>query len=99
MSLSREEFEKLTLLARLELTEDEKKILFPQVDAIISYVSKLSELNLKDVEPYSYAASSSLNPGDDKPSPSLSIDDVMRNAPERKDAFFKCPRVIKDTSS
>lgn len=49
MTLTRQEIEKLALLARLDLTEDEKEKFRVQLGSILEYVSKLNELDTSTI--------------------------------------------------
>jgi len=51
MSLSKEEVEKIALLARLGLTEEEKEKYAPQLSSILDYVELLKEVDTEGVEP------------------------------------------------
>ena len=46
MSLSAKDVEKIALLARLELTEDEKALYQEQLSAILDYAHRLNELDI-----------------------------------------------------
>lgn len=46
-----EDIEHLAELARIKLTDEEKKKFADEADAILDFVSKLKELDLDDVEP------------------------------------------------
>ena len=49
MSLTPEEIQQIATLARLELTEKEKKMYAEQLSAVLDYVSMLNEVNTEDV--------------------------------------------------
>ena len=51
MSLSKEEVEKIAILARLGLTEEEKEKFTAQLSSILDYVEQLKEINTEGVEP------------------------------------------------
>ena len=78
-------------LAELDLTENEIERLREQLNAILEAVGKVSELDLTDVPPTSHPLDvvNVLRP--DEPRPSLPLDDVFRNAPEREHDNFRVP--------
>ena len=78
-------------LARLELTDDEVERLTEQLSAILEAVSKVSELDLSDVPPTSHPLEVVNAWAEDEPRPSLRLDDVFANAPEREGDLFKVP--------
>ncbi len=78
-------------LARLELRDEELGRLEPQLNDILAAVSKVSELDLSDVPPTSHPLEVVNVWGDDEPSPCLTADEALANAPEREGDFFKVP--------
>ena len=91
MAITREQVLHVARLARLDLGEDEVARLQDQLSAILEAVSKVSELELDDVPPTSHPLDlvNVLRP--DEPRPSLPLDDVFANAPEREDDAFRVP--------
>ena len=91
MAITREEVLHVARLARLELSEAEVVRFQEQLSAILDAVSKVSELDLSDVPPTSHplAVVNVFRP--DEPRPSLSLDDVFANAPERDGDHFRVP--------
>ena len=55
MSLTRKDVEKVSLLARLRLSEAELETMTPQLDKIVHFVEQLNELNTADVQPMAHA--------------------------------------------
>ena len=51
MSSNPFDIEKIAILARLQLTEDEKNRLGRQFEQILAYIDQLDRLDTKDVEP------------------------------------------------
>jgi aspartyl-tRNA(Asn)/glutamyl-tRNA(Gln) amidotransferase subunit C len=91
MAITRDDVLHVAALARLDLTEDEIARLEPQLSDIIEAVSKVSELDLSDVPPTSHPLDvvNAFRP--DAPRPSLPLDDVFANAPERDGDSFRVP--------
>jgi len=91
MAITREDVLHVAALARLELTEDEIVRLTEQLSDILAAVGKVSELDLADVPPTSHplAVVNVLRP--DEPRPSLPLEDVFANAPDREGEFFRVP--------
>jgi aspartyl-tRNA(Asn)/glutamyl-tRNA(Gln) amidotransferase subunit C len=78
-------------LARLELTEDEVAKFQEQLSAILDAVSKVSELDLSDVPPTAHPLRIANAWAEDEPQPSLPLEDVFANAPDRDDDHFRVP--------
>jgi len=82
-------------LARLELTEDEKARLREQLGVILEAAAKVSEVATDDVPPTAYAIPRSNVLRPDEITPSLTVEEVLSNAPEVEDDRFKVPRVVE----
>ncbi|MDK2976694.1 MAG: aspartyl-tRNA(Asn)/glutamyl-tRNA(Gln) amidotransferase subunit [Candidatus Marinimicrobia bacterium] len=95
MSISREEVLHIAKLARLSLSEEEITMYTHQLGDILNYVQKLNELNIDDVEPMKHVLNMVNVLREDKELPSLSREDVLKNAPEHDKEFFKVPRVLR----
>ena len=91
MAISRDDVLHVAKLAELELTEPELERFGEQLNAILEAVGKVSELDLIDIPPTSHplAVVNVFRP--DEPRPSLPLEDVFLNAPERDDDFFRVP--------
>jgi aspartyl-tRNA(Asn)/glutamyl-tRNA(Gln) amidotransferase subunit C len=91
MAITREEVLHVARLARLELTDDEVTRFQEQLSAILDAVSKVAELDLSDVPPTSHPLEIANAWDEDVPRPSLTLDEVFANAPDREDDFFRTP--------
>ncbi len=96
MSLSREEVEKVSLLARLQLTPDELDRMTTQLGQILGYVDQLSELDTDRVEPMAHAIDVANVFAEDQPHTSLDREQALANAPKRDEACFRVPAVLGD---
>lgn len=81
-------------LARLALSEKEIDLYTGQLQRILSYVEKLSELETGDVEA---ACTANLETAlrEDRVTGSLPREDALRNAPEKERGCFKVPQIIE----
>ncbi len=84
----------VALLARLELSEEEKELFVSQLGDILAYIEKLKELDTSQVEPMAYATATRNIFREDSPETSLKLEEVLKNAPEKAQDFFKVPKVI-----
>lgn len=96
MKITLKEVEHVARLARLELTTEEKERMRAQLDSILSYIDKLSELDTTAVEPTSHVLPMTNVFREDKVTPSLSQEEVLANAPDRHDLFFRVPRILEE---
>ena len=94
MSLSREDVEKVSLLARLKLTEAEIVEMTAKLGQVVAYVETLNELNTDGVEPMAHAVELSNVFREDEPQPSLPRAAALANAPHHNDEFYLVPAVL-----
>ncbi|MCL6458911.1 MAG: Asp-tRNA(Asn)/Glu-tRNA(Gln) amidotransferase subunit GatC [Gorillibacterium sp.] len=95
MGISIKQVEHVAKLARLALTDDEKATFNEQLNAILQYASKLDELDTEAVEPTSHAMPLYNVLREDVVRPSLSIAQVLLNAPDEEDGQIKVPAVME----
>jgi aspartyl-tRNA(Asn)/glutamyl-tRNA(Gln) amidotransferase subunit C len=91
VAISRDEVLHVAQLARLELTDEEVERLGGQLDAILEAVGKVAELDLAGVEPTAHPLELVNVWAEDEPRPSLPLDEVFANAPDREGDFFRVP--------
>ena len=96
MSLTRDEVQKVSLLARLLLSEDELEAMTAQLGRVLDYVQQLEELDTQGVEPMAHAIDLTNVFADDVIEPSLPRAAALANAPKRDDECFRVPAVLGD---
>lgn len=89
------EVEHVAQLARLELTEEEKRLFAEQLGSILEYAAKLNELDTSGVEPTTHVLPISNVLREDEIRPSWPLEQVLRNAPDEEDGQFKVPAVLE----
>ncbi len=94
MALSREEVEKVSLLARLLLTEEELDKITSQLGAILKYMELLAEVNTDAVEPLAHPLDAANVFREDKAQPSLERSEALASAPHRDDECYLVPAVL-----
>ncbi|MFQ5897734.1 MAG: Asp-tRNA(Asn)/Glu-tRNA(Gln) amidotransferase subunit GatC [Candidatus Methylomirabilia bacterium] len=90
------EVEHVARLARLELSPEEKERMRSQLDAILTYIDKLRELDTTDVEPTAHVIPMTNVMRDDAVRPCLPREAMLANAPERDGDFFRVPKIIEE---
>lgn len=94
--IDKDTVKRVSHLARLSLNEEELQTYSTQLAAVLSYISKLNEIDTEGVPPTSHALSTLKNVfRKDVLKPSLSVEDALKNAPEKEGDFFKVPQVIE----
>lgn len=94
MSISRSDVEKVALLARLRLTDDELETITGQLSQIVGYVDQLGEVNTEGVEPMAHAIEVENVFRDDQVARSLHRDEALANAPHHNDQGYLVPAVL-----
>jgi aspartyl-tRNA(Asn)/glutamyl-tRNA(Gln) amidotransferase subunit C len=95
MTLTLQEVEHIANLARLRLTPEEKERYREQLSAILDYAARLQNLDTARIPPTASVLPphSALRP--DQPQPGLSLEELLRNAPEVQDDQFRVPPVLE----
>ena len=95
MSVSRKDVDYIAELARLKFTEDEKSGFITDLNNILGYVDKLSELDTEGAEIL-------VNPiyienvyREDVVAESMDQDEFLMNAPDRVEEYLRVPSVIE----
>ncbi len=91
MEITREQIRHVARLARLELPEEELDDVREQLGAILEAVSKVSELDLSQVDPTSHPLALVNVWDEDEPRASLAREDALANAPDPVDGSFRVP--------
>jgi aspartyl-tRNA(Asn)/glutamyl-tRNA(Gln) amidotransferase subunit C len=103
MKITREEVLRVAELAHLGLSPDEVETYRAHLDGILTYVDKLQELDITNVEPMSQVLYPATTPGaqdshpelrEDTPRPCEVADATLAGAPDAAKPFFRVPRVI-----
>ena len=89
------DIEKVARLARLELSEEEKKTFGNQLEQILTYMEQLNRLDTKGVEPTSHAIPIQNAFREDETKPSFPQEEVLGIGPEQDEGHFRVPRIIE----
>ena len=85
--------EHVAKLARLELTEEEKEKFTRQLGDVLKYVDQMNEVDTDDVEPLSHPIDFVNVMRDDKIYYEQTKEELMQNAPDEENGFFKVPKI------
>ena len=86
-------------LARLELTEEERRVFQPQLENIVKYVEKISSVNVDGVEPMMHGRTLVNAFREDEVRPSLDAEVALANAPKRVGDEFLLPKIVEGAES
>lgn len=95
MKISKKEIERIAILARLSLSEEEKELFGSQLGSILGYMEQLNGLDTKEIVPTSHVLSLQNVMREDLPGSSLPRTDALMNAPSRTEQFFRVPKIIE----
>ena len=85
--------EHVAKLARLELTEEEKELYTKQLGDVLKYVDQMIEVDTTNVKPMAQVIDFVNVMREDKVIQEISKEDLMANAPEEENGFFKVPKI------
>ena len=94
MPLTLTEVEKIALLSRLMLSEDELQRMTRQLGDILGYMDLLGEVDTTGVEPMAHARDLANVFRDDAVRPSLEREQALANAPHRDEECYLVPAVL-----
>jgi len=86
-------------LARLELTAEEKALFQSQLESIVGYVEKISEVDVTDVPPTLNGHEKVNAFRADVVRPSLDRETALDNAPARTGDEFLLPKIVEGAES
>ncbi len=87
--------DRIANLARLALTPEEKEKFSAQLADVLTNIEKLKQVNVDGVEPTAHAFPIYNVWADDVAKPGLSVEDALRNAPEKRDNMIVVPKVVE----
>lgn len=92
--ISDETIEYVGILAKLDLSDEEKEAAKKDMGSMLDYIDKLNELDTTGVEPMSHVfpvnnvfREDIVTNGDDR-------DNILKNSPESRDGSFVVPRTV-----
>lgn len=93
-SINSDEIRRLAALANIGLNDDQVNAFASEIDEIIGFVEKLSNVNTDEIETTDQVTGLVDVWRDDEVKPSLDYEAINLNAPEWEDGHFKVRRVL-----
>lgn len=93
--ISDETIEYVGILAKLELSDEEKEQAKKDMGSMLDYIDKLNELDTTGVEPMSHVFPVNNVFREDVVVNGVEHEKILANAPEEKDQSFKVPRTVE----
>ncbi len=94
--ISEADVRRVAVLSRLELTDEQVRAYTVQLAHVLEHIHKLNELDVTDVEPMAHAMDMSNVLREDIVGPTLPVEQVLANAPQQAEPFFRVPKVLGD---
>ena len=95
MSVDKDTVKKIARLARLDVPEERQEQIAGELQAILSWIEELSEVDTANVEPLASVTGHSLPLRVDKVTDGNKVDDILANAPEQASGFFVVAKVVE----
>ena len=86
--------DKLADLAKLEFDEEGKKEIAKDLNRIVEFVEKLSELDTSNVEPLIYLSEDTNVMRNDEVKQEITQQEALKNVPVKDSDYIKVPKVI-----
>lgn len=93
--ISDETIEYVGILAKLELSDEEKEQAKKDMGSMLDYIDKLGELDTTGVEPMSHVFPVYNVFREDVVTNTDDRENILKNAPEEKDGMFVVPRTFE----
>ena len=94
MSVTTKDVAYIAELAKLRFSDDEMLTMTSELNNILHYIEQLNEIDTDGVLPLSSIHDPVNVLREDVELPALSSVQVLQNAPDKQDRFFKVPKVI-----
>jgi len=96
VTLSREQVRHVALLARLGLKDGEEDFYAEQLSRILEHIDRLSEVDTESIPPTAQVVEVRNVMRDDEPRPSLPVEVVMAQAPDREGDLFRVQASLEE---
>lgn len=96
--ISEETIDHIAHLSRLRFEGDDKVAIRHDLDKIIGFMGKLSEIPTDDVEPLIFMSDEVNVLRDDEPEVTVTQAEALKNAPKKDSDYFRIPKVLDKKS-
>ena len=89
------DIKRISYLAKLKLPHEKEEFYANSLKDIIKWVDNLKKIDTSETEPLHNVTEKTASNRNDVIKKSNSVDDVLSNAPDRAQNFFKVPKVVE----
>jgi aspartyl-tRNA(Asn)/glutamyl-tRNA(Gln) amidotransferase subunit C len=94
MNITEETIDHIAHLSRLRFEGDAKEAIRRDLENIIGFMSKLSEMDTENVEPLVFMSDEVNVLRDDVPEVTITQAEALKNAPKKDSDYFRIPKVL-----
>ena len=91
MKITEELIDHIAHLARLEFKGEDKVSIQKDMERMIEFVDKLSEIDTENVEPLIFMSEEVNRLREDEPKVTVTHEEALRNAPKKDSDYFRIP--------
>jgi len=95
MAVDKDTVRRIAKLSRLAMDDAQAADMEKELNALLSWVEQLSEVNVEGVPPMASVVEQRLKMRDDVVTDGGHADDLMKNAPQAENHFFVVPKVVE----
>ena len=95
MSIDAATVRRIAHLARIAVADDEVEHLRGEINAVLSFVEQLNEVNVEGVEPMTSVTPMAMKKREDVVDDGGIADDIVKNAPAAEGRYFVVPKVVE----
>ncbi len=95
MSVDKETVQRMAKLARIALDETQTAAMEQELNALLSWVEQLQDVDVEGVAPMTSVVEQRLKMRDDVVTDGGYAEDLMKNAPQAEAHFFVVPKVVE----
>ena len=95
MSTDIQTIRKLAHLARLEFSEEKEQEMLGDLNKILNWVDKLSELDTENIEPLTHMTAEVNIMREDAAQNTVTHEEALLNAPKKDSDYFRVPKVLE----
>jgi len=85
----------LARLARLAITDEEKRLYTAQIENILGHIDAIKKINVDGIEPTAHGVPLRNNFRPDEPVPGMPAEEVLANAPKKSGDLIIVPKIVE----
>ena len=89
------DIKRISYLAKLKLPSEKEEFYSKSLEDIIQWVDNLKKIETSDIKPLHNVTETTVSIRNDEIQKNNTTEEVLKNAPERAQNFFKVPKVVE----